>query len=114
MRRFLIMRKRPHHEKSFIRAAIVDQSEQEAEAVYNAHVKWPLLPNVSTPLMADGTVLRKPMTLPLKEYEWNTIDDHTKRLGISKAEWIRYAIFRVMQEELEALKMVPSSRVGII
>lgn len=92
------MRNRPRQDH-FIKAATVDRSEKILAPDYDMHVKWPILEDIGDPTMENGSTLRKPMTLPLKEYEWNTIDYHTKRLGVQKAEWIRYAIFRLLHAE---------------
>lgn len=51
------------------------------------------------PSLAEGSVLRKPLTLALTEKEWNSIDRHTKAVGYNKTSWIRYAIMKLMQEE---------------
>ena len=62
--------------------------------------KWPISNRNISPSMANGsTSLRKTLTIQLKEAEWNSVDRHTKALNISKNEWVRYAILKLMQEE---------------
>lgn len=59
---------------------------------------WPLLGEVNISY-EEGSSLRKPISLPLKEFEWNTLEKHTKLLGVNKSEWIRHAIFSLMEKE---------------
>ena len=101
------MRKRLEKEQlieNFIKEAPHDSIPQNVEKdlhTYIKHAKWPLSDSKAAPSLATGSNLRKPLLLPLKEYEWNSIDRHTKALGIQKSEWIRYAIFKLMYEEQE-------------
>ena len=99
------MRKRPDKEQlieNFIKKAPQDANIQQDIKdlhTYIQHAKWPLCNNKITPSLAKGSNLRKPLLLPLKEYEWNSINRHVKALGVQKSEWIRYAIFKLMSEE---------------
>ncbi len=49
--------------------------------------------------MQEGSNLGKPLNISIKEYEWNTIDWHIKNIGIPKAVWIKYAMFKLLEEE---------------
>lgn len=105
------MRRRPEKDKlieNFIKNApgnvdAIQSTEAKTDIkdfhVYIQHAKWPLHNQKIEPSLAEGSSLRKPILVPLKEYEWNSIDRHTKALGIQKSEWIRYAIFKLMHEE---------------
>lgn len=100
------MRKRPDRdleERKFIEKAEASAADQatisEDLHKYMHKINWPLDAFPAAPSMAEGSTLRKPMTLALTEKEWNSIDRHTKALGISKTEWIRHALFKLMQEE---------------
>lgn len=63
------------------------------------YTTWPLWNEQINPSLAAGSNLTKPLNLALKEYEWNSIERHTKILGVRKIEWVRYAIFSLMQKE---------------
>ena len=101
------MRKSPtnrkNQEEKFIDQAASEMTEHETLKEdlhkYVQHSKWPIFEEEILPSLAEGSKLSKGINLPLKEYEWNTIDRHIKTLGIRKAEWIRYAMFRLLQEE---------------
>lgn len=97
------MRNRPTKTESFIESAIAEKADIETlREDLHKHVKrsrWPLDDTPITPSMAEGSHLRKGVNLPLKEYEWNSIDRHTKAIGIAKTDWIRYAIFKQLQDE---------------
>jgi len=66
---------------------------------YTQFIKWPTEENPVKPSMADGSELPKPTNISMKEYEWNTIDIHTKKIGVPKAVWIKYAIFKLLEQE---------------
>ena len=90
------MRKKINEEKikkSFIYISSKSLNKQQ--------LKWPILKINLKPIMHNGSSLRKPINLPLKEFEWNTLEDHTKKIGVGKTEWIRYAIYRILVEEQE-------------
>lgn len=72
-----------------------------SESLNKQQLKWPILKINLKPIMNNGSSLRKPINLPLKEFEWNTLENHTKKLGVGKTEWIRYAIYRILVEEQE-------------
>jgi hypothetical protein len=95
------MRKRP--EEKFINEAVADavdnQTIKEDLHKYVKKTRWPINPEEISPSLASGSNLRRPINLPLKENEWNSIERHVKALGIGKTEWIRHAIFKLMQEE---------------
>jgi hypothetical protein len=106
MEQYLKMRKRPVKESlenDFISQAIADKKDNSDESndFYNhmIKVKWPIEDREVSPSLEKGSHLRKPINLPLREYEWNSLDKHTKSLGVQKSEWIRYAIFKLMHEE---------------
>lgn len=97
------MRNRPTREQEFINNAIAETIDTDTIAEdLHKHVRkyrWPLDDSPVNPSIAPGSHLRKSMSLPLKEYEWNSIDRHAKVLGVGKSDWIRYAIFKQLQEE---------------
>jgi len=100
------MRKRPEREmeeKKFIdnaQASMADQKTiKEDFHKYVRRMNWPIDNTDISPSLAEGSNLRRHLTLSLTEKEWNSIDRHTKALGTNKTAWIRYAIFRLMQEE---------------
>ena len=90
-------------EKEFIENSASSRAEQnsseEITITQNVHLKWPVSNLEKNPLMEEGSSLRRPINLPLKEFEWNTIETHTKKLGVGKSEWIRHAIYRLLIEE---------------
>lgn len=101
------MRKRPSREQlieQFIEAAPAEQLNRETskEDIHNyvQPAPWPVIKEKVEPSWAKGDkVLRRSQNLSLKDYEWNSIDRHVKALGVQKVTWIRYAIFKLMQEE---------------
>jgi hypothetical protein len=91
------MRKRPVKElkeQKFIESAALNSISES-----KARLKWPLLEFLYTPEMEEGSSLNKPITLPLKEFEWKTLDAHVKKLGVGKSEWIRHAIYKLLIDE---------------
>jgi len=67
---------------------------------YVRPIDWPLDKETISPSLADGSsTLNKNMTIAVKENEWNSIDRHVKALKLNKSKWIRYALFKLMQEE---------------
>lgn len=104
--RYLKMRKRPEREieeKRFIEGAEASISDQKTVKEdlhkYVRKMNWPIDDADISPSLAKGSNLRKHLTLSLTEVEWNSIDRHTKSIGTNKTAWIRYAVFRLMQEE---------------
>ena len=100
------MRKRPDREieeRKFVESAEASIADQKTvkEDLHNyvRRVDWPLDGVDIIPSLAEGSNLRKHLTLSLTEKEWNSIDRHTKSIGTNKTAWIRHAIFRLMQEE---------------
>ena len=78
--------------------------EEKNTAIEDLHqyvrsIKWPIEDISISPSMSKGSKLGKPISISMKEYEWNTIDRHTKAIRIAKATWIKYAIFKLLQEE---------------
>ena len=95
------LRKRMNKNKieDFINRSIDDQKKEPLKEL-NLEVKSKRdLYQTPNPKMAQGSLLRKPLTINLKENEWNTIDEHTKQLGISKIDWLRHAIFSLIEKE---------------
>lgn len=97
------MRKRPETKDQFIDNALATKLDilDENEESYTAFkaIKWPLNDIAIKPSMSGGSSLNKPINISLKEFEWNTIDAHTKSIGVSKTAWIKYAAFKLLQEE---------------
>ena len=97
------MRKRPIDRQNFIDNASGDIAQtsilKDDLHQYVKNTNWPLEKESLQPSLAEGSNLKKPMILPIKEFEWNSIERHTKALGVPKSEWIRYAIYKLMQEE---------------
>jgi hypothetical protein len=98
------MRKR----KELNAAAFISQAAEEGTDApppgedlhrYVHRTVWPIGQTPVAPSLADGSSLGRSLTIALQEKEWNSIDRHTKALGIPKARWIRHAIFRLMEEE---------------
>lgn len=60
---------------------------------------WPIFKH-GEPMLADGSAkLDKPFIFRAKENLWNSMDEHCKRLGVGKSEWVREAILRQLYEE---------------
>lgn len=60
---------------------------------------WPIFQR-GEPMLADGSSkLDKPFIFRAKENLWNSMDEHCKRLGVGKSEWVREAILRQLYEE---------------
>lgn len=101
------MRNRPGLEKQeedFIQGASATRLELSTQNEEDLHVhvqphSWPLDGNRPSPSLATGSTLKKPIHLYLNEQEWRTIDRHTKVLGLSKQEWIKHAILKLLEEE---------------
>jgi len=104
------MRNRPNQkeslgekEKEFIKKAQADRQDflgkKEDLHTYVQPSSWPLDQYYPTPSLADGSHLKKPIVLYLTEQEWNSVDRHTKILGVSKQEWIKYAIRKLLEDE---------------
>tara|TARA_Y100000588_G_C14281118_1_gene937216 strand:- start:8160 stop:8474 length:315 start_codon:yes stop_codon:yes gene_type:complete len=98
------MRHRPSKDeliKKFIDKAETekeDASQRKGPAVAQAFRQWPMVP-AQAPRFAAGSELSRPINLPLKEFEWNTLDQHVKKIGVSKSKWIRHAIYALLAEE---------------
>lgn len=108
------MRNRPVSSKTpeqkFIEGASTDASEMELiKEDLHQHVgrsSWPLDESQPAPSMARGSDLKKPMLINLSEKEWNSVDRHTKSLGVSKQGWLKHAIYKLLEsEQLHFLKL---------
>lgn len=97
------MRKRPSDEQAI--AKFIDSSSdslfkgKEDGSKYVKGNRWPLIEDITLCTMADGSDLRKPLLINMKENEWKTIERHIKDLNVAKSEWIRAAIFKTIKEE---------------
>ena len=102
------MRKRMtavNREETFIEGAATEIEETQPKTVdLHRYVKrhdWPLDQKEPNPsLSAKGRKdLKKPLLIHLSEQLWNSIDRHTRVLGVSKGEWVRHAMLRLLEEE---------------
>ena len=72
---------------------------------------WPLSHSNPTPSLAKGREdLKKPFLIHLTEQQWNSLERHCKELGVSKAEWLRHAMFRLLEEEQQAFLQMRKER----
>ena len=99
-----MMRKRPIEKGEFINEAstkTIDESSGIKEDMhkYIKQIIWPIDNTHISPSLADGSNLTRTLTVSLKEYEWNSVERHVKALGVKKIDWIRHALFKLMQEE---------------
>jgi hypothetical protein len=86
-------------------AAQVDNYQTGADLhQFVRRMDWPVDGKVPSPSLADGSdVLSKQVIVRVHENIWNSIDRHTKTIGVSKAKWLTHAILKLMEEEqLEA------------
>ncbi|MDC0344923.1 hypothetical protein OAN22_02095 [Alphaproteobacteria bacterium] len=92
------MRKRPEQNivDKFIDGA---RAEDLSRTETSLKRDWPHDRHHPVPELADGSGLKFQMTFSFKEFERNSIERHVKALGVSKIEWIRQAIFKLMEEE---------------
>lgn len=96
------MRNRPKIEKTVIQKFLEIPEQNINKEDLHRYVKksdWPIINPSPSPCFADGSTLKKPLLIYLNEIEWNSIDRHTKTLGISKQEWIKHAIYYLLEEE---------------
>ena len=83
----------------------LQKANEEISTIEDLHkhitpTNWPILKDIINPSLAEGSkTSSKNLTINIKEIEWNSIDRHVKALNVSKAEWIKYAIFKLMQDE---------------
>lgn len=109
-KRYLGMRRKPDlkkSEKEFIENSLTEKEENSLSKDISkkkivegkVHLKWPFNDIVDEPKMEEGSSLRRPINLPLKEFEWNTLEIHTKKIGVGKTEWLRHAIYKLLIEE---------------
>lgn len=95
------MRHRPRHQKEFLEKAPQDEKETFKEDLHH-YVKlteWPLNDSNPLPSLAEGSAFKKPFVLYLNEKEFNSLDRHIKKLKVSRQEWIKYAIYKLLEEE---------------
>lgn len=100
------MRKRPIQKNidDFIDSAATTKELSKNTYESNDYFRnWPAEKNInySVPALTTGSNLRKAISMSTTEKEWNAIDNHVKFLGVSKMEWLRYAIFKTMNEEIK-------------
>ena len=100
------MRKRPIQKNidEFIDGAVTTKEIVKNTEDSSAYFRnWPTEKgtNYSVPHLTSGSNLRKAISMSTTEKEWNAIDKHVKFLGVSKMEWLRYAIFKTMNEEIK-------------
>jgi hypothetical protein len=97
------MRKRPLDNQAiekFINSSSDSFSKgKEDSSKYVKGNRWPLIEDIKLCTMANGSDLRKPLLINMKENEWETIERHVKDLNVAKSEWIRAAIFKTIKEE---------------
>lgn len=62
---------------------------------------WPITDELIAPSMPEGSNALKLLTIQTRDFEWKAIDRHVKALRVSKSEWLRHAIYKLMQEEQE-------------
>lgn len=62
-------------------------------------VVWPITVT-EEPLLFDGRAdVDKPFHMRLKENFWLSIENHCAALGVSKSEWVRVAMSKLLAEE---------------
>ena len=99
------MRKRPNKEEKAMEEFINSSADKYTESShddlhkYVQGNKWPLYSESSLCSIAEGSNLKKPLLVNMKECEWNTIERHVTDLNIAKSEWIRHALFKAIKEE---------------
>ncbi len=101
------MRKRTtslSQEDAFVEGATTEAEATQTKTVdlhrYVQRHDWPLTSQTPEPSLASGRGdLKKPLLIHLSERLWKSIDRHTRVLGVSKGEWVRHAILRLMEEE---------------
>lgn len=99
------MRSRPSKEElkeQFLEGATTNVVESKVIS-REQFMSWPLVNHESEPEFKDGSTLTRSMSLPLKEFEWNTIDDHIKKCGVSKTKWVKHAIYLLLKKEQDIL-----------
>jgi hypothetical protein len=95
-------------EEAFITGAVAEQETTTPKTVdlhrYVVRPRtWPLSNPNPNPSLAKGREdLKKPYLIHLTEQQWNSLERHTKVLGVSKAEWLRHAMLRLLEEEQQA------------
>ena len=99
-------------EEAFITGAATEQEATTPKTVdlhrYVVRPRtWPLSHPDPHPSLAKGREdLKKPYLIHLTEQQWNSLERHTKVLGVSKAEWMRYAMSRLLEEEQQAFLQI--------
>jgi len=99
------LKKRPSPKaiEEFIKGADIDQANPSPQTVSSEmpdfRPVWPIDRRNPNPQFAEGSILRKPLTINLRENEWNTIEEHIQNLGVRKTDWLRHALFKLIEEE---------------
>lgn len=114
------MRKRPHID--LLKDNFIDAASANVEENVNNHkikpiqaidyhifvtsdLTWPFDKDEILPSYAEGSHLKKPITVNITEKEWNTIDRHILSLDVSKNKWLKRAIFKQLYlEQMNAFK----------
>lgn len=114
------MRRRPNKEtlekKIIDNASVYEHEDDERkdiikrDSAFVSKQRWPIYNTPINPTLREGSTNRRLLTISLTEYELNSINHHTSELGVSKSEWMRYACFKLMQEEQEHYKLKDSKK----
>jgi hypothetical protein len=112
------MRKRStalSREEAFITGATTEQEAVAPKTVdlhrYVRYHPWPLSRPQPNPSLAKGrSDLKKPLLIHLTEQQWNSLERHTTVLGVSKAEWLRHAMLRLLEEEQQAFLQMKEAK----
>lgn len=90
-------------EQKFIEGASANQADQktikEDMHKYVRRMLEPVDDYKPDPSMAEGSSLRKDLTVGLTESQWNTVDRHVKAIGVQKSTWVRHALLKLIEEE---------------
>lgn len=89
-----MIRNKPITKRNFIEDANADLHLQQNYNKYNMDEF-----NIEK---EDGSKLRKDICISMTEQEWNTLTNHIKhKIGnVSKSKWIKYACWKLMNEEI--------------
>ena len=103
-------------EEAFISGAVTEQELTSPKTIdlhrYVVRPRiWPLAHPNPNPSLAKGREdLKKPFLIHLTEQQWNSLERHCKVLGVSKAEWLRHAMFRLLEEEQQTFLQMRNER----
>jgi len=107
------------NEEAFIVGAATEQEAVQPKTIdlhrYVVRPRtWPLSHVNPTPSLAKGREdLKKPFLIHLTEQQWNSLERHCKELGVSKAEWLRHAMYRLLEEEQQTFLQIRKDRDSI-